>query len=225
LVSPSQQRKIIMPHIINPSSQDLPSPNIITDAAAKFDRRTFARTWWQGESEMFVSASNEYGCVRINCAEARKPKEESTSSTKATWFIQPLNWMYTGTFKFLQQPLGIFDIDNVVKKFNIVDLEQIEGGDSLAQSDFTTCMKWSVSDPKTVQWEADNVENPSKYRALITLTFLEKEDGDIVKRIPWTVASDWQHGNSLQIVQGSIINDMRAYLADYYHGMTIKSKD
>lgn len=213
-----------MKPIITLGSQVPISENIITGAGSQYDRRSYTRTWWIGESELFMTEANTEGQVRINCAEARKPKEESNSMTKATWFIQPFDWMTCGTFKFDQVRLGTFNIDDVAKKFDIIDLEQLEW-DDVAKSDFTLCKKWKVSDPNIVVWEADNKENPSKYRTHVTLTFLEREGGEIVDKRDWTVTSEWVHGNSLEVVQGPIINTMRAHFREYYRGMTIKSTD
>mgnify|MGYP003388311377 CR=1 FL=1 len=202
-----------------------PTSETITELKGnKYDRNTYTRAWWQGESPRFEAEDNEEGIVRVCSVEDRKPKDESTSSTKATWFIQPLNWMTQGTFTILRQPLGVVNIDTVAKQFSLLDLEEMDGWEDRAKSDLATCAKYSWSDD--VKWESDS--STGMYRACVSLKWLEKEDGDLITHVPtkhcWTVYSDWTVGNSLEIVQGPIMNKVKDDLKDFYRGMTIASK-
>ena len=190
----------------------------------KYDRQTYTRTWHEGESQRFESENNEEGTVRICCVEHRKPKEESTSSTKATWFIQPLNWMEVGTFKVDQQPLGVVNINTIARQFTVLDIVEMDGWENKAKSDLSTCAKWSMAED--VKWETDM--STGKYRACVSLKWIEKVDGDAVRHDPirhcWNVYSEWTVGNSLEIVQPSIMRSITADLKTFYAGMQIVSK-
>ena len=190
----------------------------------QYDRRSYTRQWYVGESSRFESDSNEDGMVRICCVEERKPAEESTSSTKATWFVQPLNWMQTGTWKFNSQMLGIVNIDTIVKQFDIVDIELMDGWEDKAKSDLDTCAKYSWSND--VEWHTDTATG--MYRAVVKLRWLEKLDGELVTFNPaiheFSIETEWMRGNTLESCQGPIMNKFRDDIRDFYAGMKIVSK-
>ena len=203
-----------------------PESETITELKGnKYDRNTYTRAWWQGEAERFEDPeTNPEGIVRVCCVEDRKPKDESTSSTKATWFIQPVNWMKTGTFKIDKQPLGVVNIDSIAKQFDILDFEAMDGWENRAKSGLATCAKYSWSND--VRWEVD--DSTGMYRACVSLKWSEREDGDVLPHDPnkhdWVVYSEWTVGNSLEVVQGPIMNKIKDDLKDFYCGMTLVSK-